>query len=701
MEVVLAPDTGFCLGVRKAVELAETVAEEAKATGRRVFTLGLLIHNRRVTSTLESQGVRAVSSLDELTPGDILILPSHGAPPEVAEKARAKGLLLQDATCPLVRKVQTAAKTLREQGYTVVVVGQPTHTEVLGVLGWAGRGVRVVQDADEATRLRVTGPVAVVAQTTQRPETVDEVVSALRGRGLEVRVEPTLCHVTRERQRQARDLAERVDVLVVVGGKESANTRKLVEVGREMGRRVYHVEGADEVEPSWFRRGEKVGVTAGTSTPDWITEEVVARMRDIDPNTEARGAQEGTASAAGPEETQGAAPGQEQARAMQDVGGPEPGSRVRGTVVKVGETEALVDIGYKTEAVLPLSEVSRRRTQNPAEVIKEGDAVEAVVLRVDGEGHPILSRRRIEEESTWSALERAHSENLTIEAPVTAQVKGGLVADVGTRGFIPASQVGLEFIRDLAPYVGKALRVKVIEVDRAHRKVILSERRALEEERARAKDELLAGLREGETRTGEVKRVTDYGAFVDIGGVDGLLHVSEMSWKRIADPREVVKEGDKVEVRVLKVDRERGRISLGLRQPHDDPWAKAAERFPVGCVVRGRVVSVADFGAFVELAEGVEGLVHVSQLADRRVARAQDAVKVGDELLVKVLKVNPKERRISLSARQASEELDRREVKKFLRSASEGSTVTIGDLVGDVFRGADLGDKGNGRPSGR
>ncbi|MCL6581314.1 MAG: bifunctional 4-hydroxy-3-methylbut-2-enyl diphosphate reductase/30S ribosomal protein S1, partial [Firmicutes bacterium] len=611
MEVVLAPDTGFCLGVRKAVELAETVAEEAKATGRRVFTLGLLIHNRRVTSALESQGVRTVRSLDELAPGDVLILPSHGAPPEVAEKARAKGILLQDATCPLVRKVQTAAKTLREQGYTVVVVGQPTHTEVLGVLGWAGGQVRVVQNAEEAARLPVTGPVAVVAQTTQRPETVDEVVSALRGRGLEVKVEPTLCHATKERQRQARDLAARVDVLVVVGGKESANTQKLVEVGREMGRRVYHVEGADEVEPSWFRKGEKVGVTAGTSTPDWITEEVVARMRDIDPNTEARGAQEDTASAAGPEETQGAAPGQEQARAMQDVGGPEPGSRVRGTVVKVGETEVLVDIGYKTEAVLPLSEVSRRRTQNPAEVIKEGDAVEAVVLRVDGEGHPILSRRKIEEELTWSVLERAHAENLTIEAPVTAQVKGGLVADVGTRGFIPASQVGLEFIRDLAPYVGKTLRVKVIEVDRAHRKVILSERRALEEERARAKDELLAGLREGETRTGEVKRVTDYGAFVDIGGVDGLLHVSEMSWKRIADPREVVKEGDKIEVRVLKVDRERGRISLGLRQAQDDPWAKVAERFPVGSVVRGRVVSVADFGAFVELAEGVEGLVHV------------------------------------------------------------------------------------------
>lgn len=693
MEVLLTPEHGFCLGVKKAVELAQKVAKEAKGSGKGVWTLGPLIHNRRVVRALETLGVRAAGSLADVPAGDILVLPSHGAKPDFIAEAQARGIRVEDATCPLVRKVQVATRSLRQEGYEVVVVGDPRHTEVAGVVGWAGGDVHVVEGVDEAKALPPMDRVAVVSQTTQRPEKVEEVVRTLKARGGEVRVEPTLCHVTSERQKQTRELAGKVDVLLVVGGRESANTRKLAEVGREMGRRVYHIEAAQEVEPSWFRAGDKVGITAGTSTADWITEEVVARMKDIEPNVEAR---ENQGEAASP----GASPGKEpepavaeQQNPSPDLAGFEPGSRVTGTVVKVGDTEVLVDIGYKSEAVLPVSEMSRRRVANPAELFKEGDVVEAIIIRHDDEGHPVLSRKRTEEEKAWKILEEAHEKNLTIEAPVTAQVKGGLVADVGTRGFIPASQVGLEFIRDLAPYVGKTLRVKVIEVDRGERRVILSEKKVLEEEQARKRDELLASLQEGETRTGEVKRVTDYGAFVDVGGIDGLLHVSEMSWKRISDPREVVKEGDKIEVKILKVDRERGRVSLGLKQVKGDPWAKVATELPVGTVTKGRVVSVADFGVFVELAEGVEGLVHISQLSDKRVGHPSEVVRVGDELKVKVLKVNPKERRISLTAREESGEMDQREIKKFLKTNNESAAVTIGDLVGDVFKGAGLGDK--------
>jgi len=532
--------------------------------------------------------------------------------------------------------------------------------------------------------------VAVISQTTQRPERVAAVVDTLRGRGAEVRVEPTLCHVTSERQRETRELASKIDVLLVVGGRESANTQKLAEVGREMGRRVHHIEAAHEVEPSWFGKDDRVGIAAGTSTPDWITEEVVVRMKDIEPDITAK-QEEGEAQA--PEAGQPETPA-----ASGDAG---PGARVTGTVVKVGESDALVDIGAKSEAVLPLSEMSRRRVAGPTEAVKLGETIEAVVIRIDDEGRPVLSRKRVEEEDAWSALEAAHASNATIDAPVTAQVKGGLVADVGTRGFIPASQVGLEFIQDLAPYVGKTLQVKVVEIDRGERRVILSEKKVLEQERGQAKTGLLDGVREGETRTGEVRRVTDYGAFVDIGGVDGLVHVSEMSWKRVADPREVVKEGDKVEVRVLKVDHERGRISLGMKQVKGDPWATVAEQFPVGTVTKGRAVSVADFGVFVELAEGIEGLVHVSQLSDKRIGKPSEVVRVGDELRVKVLKVSPAERRISLSAREGEEEMDRREIKKFLKDANETAAVTIGDLVGDVFKGTDLGDEKDAKPKKR
>lgn len=698
MEVLVTPEHGFCLGVRKAVELARKLAETARGSGRGVWTLGPLIHNRRVVQALETEGVRVAAGLDDVPAGDVLILPSHGVGPDVITRARARGVLVEDATCPLVRKVQASAKSLREEGYQVVVVGERRHTEVVGVVGWAGGEAVVVESPQEAEAVPAGSKLAVISQTTQRPERVRAVVEALKrsASGAEIRVEPTLCHATSERQRQTRELASKVDVLLVVGGRESANTRKLVEVGREMGRRVYHIEAAHEVEPSWFSRDDKVGITAGTSTPDWITEEVVARMKGIESEEEAKHVEpkEAAPPEASPEETGSVTAG---------TAGPaevalEPGARVTGTVVKVGDKDVLVDIGYKTEGVIPAAELSRRRVSRPQDVLKVGDVVEATVLRVDEEGHPILSRRKIEEDKAWTRLEEAAAANLTIEAPVTAHVKGGLVADVGTRGFIPASQVGLEFIQDLSPYVGKTLRVKVIEVDRGERRVILSEKKALEEERQEQRRRLLETVQEGEIRSGQVKRVADYGAFVDIGGVDGLLHVSEMSWKRVTDPREVVKEGDRIDVKVLKVDRERGRISLGLKQVQGDPWADVAQRFPVGTVVNGRVVSVADFGAFVELAEGVEGLVHVSQLSDKRVARAQDVVKVGDELRVKVLKVNPKERRISLSAREGEEEMNRRDVKKFLKATNDTAGVTIGDLVGNVFKGSDLGDKKDAKP---
>lgn len=715
MEVLVAPEYGFCTGVRKAVELAQEVAKAAQGSGRGVWTLGPLIHNRRVVRALEAIGVKAATSLDDVPPGDTLILPSHGAGPAFAALAQAKAVHLEDATCPLVRKVQATAQSLSEEGYRVVVVGEPRHTEVAAVVEWAGGDTVVVESPEEAAALPPGDRLAVVSQTTQRPELVQAVVEALGQRGDEVRVEPTLCHVTSERQRQTRELAGKVNVLLVVGGKESANTRKLAEVGREMRRHVYHIEAAHEVEPSWFRRGDKVGITAGTSTPDWITEEVVARMKEIEPDAQAKAQQQGEAAPpeASSEQAAGDTAGAPAAATGDTNGAPDvvaagtpamdlqPGTRVTGTVVKLQDKDALIDIGYKTEGVLPAAEISRRRVVKPADVLKEGEVIEVSVIRVDEEGHPILSRRKVEEEKAWDMLEEARASNLTIEAPVTAQVKGGLVADVGTRGFIPASQVGLEFIQDLTPYVGKALQVKVIEVDRAERRVILSEKKVLEGERQEGRRQLLDTVKEGEVRTGEVKRVADYGAFVDIGGVDGLLHVSEMSWKRVADPRDIVKEGDKIEVKVLKIDLERGRVSLGLKQVKGDPWVKVAEQFQVGAVLKGKVVSVADFGAFVELAEGIEGLVHVSQLSDKRVARAQDVVRVGDELRVKVLKVNPQERRISLSAREGEEEMDRRDIKKFLKSANESAGVTIGDLVGDVFKASDLGDTKDAKPKSR
>lgn len=696
MQVSLTREHGFCIGVRKAVELAQRAAAEVQGTDRTVWTLGPLIHNRRVVRALEALGVRTAPGVDAVPSGDILILPSHGATPELIAQAEARGLELWDATCPLVRKVQESARRLAGEGASVVLVGQASHTEVKSVVGWAGTDVVVVGSAAEAAALPpLPEPVVVIAQTTQRPDQVDGVVQALRRKQADVRVEPTLCPVTSDRQEEVRRMAASLDVLIVVGGRESANTRKLAEIGREMSVRVHHVEAGYEVEPSWFRPGDRVGITAGTSTPDWITEEVVARMNEIDPNAKAQDHAEETVSPETGPEVESAAQAEVDAVESSLANPPTIGDRVTGTVVKVGEEEILVDIGYKSEAVLPVAELGRGAT----DPLKEGEVIEAAIVKTDDEGRPVLSRKKIAEAEAWDRLQAALDQNLTIEAPVTAKVKGGLVADVGTRGFIPASQVGLEFIQDLEPYVGRTLRVKVIELDRAERRVILSEKKVLEEERAEQRQGAVASLKEGAVVPGEVKRVTDYGAFVDIGGVDGLLHVSEMSWKRVASPRDVVKEGDRIDVRILKIDDERGRISLGLKQVGPDPWQETVKRFPAGSVVDGKVVSVADFGVFVRLDEGVEGLVHVSQLADRRVGHPSEVAKVGDTLRVKVLKVNPAERRISLSAREAEAEMDRKQMKQFLKRANEEAVVTIGDMVGDLLQGARLGEAKDDEPA--
>lgn len=395
----------------------------------------------------------------------------------------------------------------------------------------------------------------------------------------------------------------------------------------------------------------------------------------------------------------------------------KPGDVVTGTVVQVNDNEVLVDVGYKSEGIIPISELARRYVEKASDVVSVGDEIRVTVLRVDEreEGRLILSKKRADEVGAWDRLEEAYEKREVLEVPVIDAVKGGLIADVGVRGFIPASQVGQEFIRDLTPYVGRTLRVRIIELDRADRRVILSEKVVLDEEQQKKREETWARVQEGQVWTGVVKRITDFGAFVDIGGVDGLLHISEMAWGRIGHPSEILKEGQTIDVKILRVDRERQRISLGYKQLQPDPWANLATRYPPGSLVTGRVVRLVNFGAFVELEPGMDGLIHISQLADRRVASPDEVVKVGDEVTVKVLAVNPRERRISLSLREAQEtrrEPERREERGGRRNRRDrdrdrdrdrgtreyyggaeigtgvGGAVTIGDLMGDVLKNA-------------
>ncbi|HSW10753.1 MAG TPA: bifunctional 4-hydroxy-3-methylbut-2-enyl diphosphate reductase/30S ribosomal protein S1 [Bacillota bacterium] len=701
MKVVAAQDIGFCLGVRQAVEAVERALDEGPWP---VQALGSLIHNHQVIRALEARGVRMIRDPGEVETGT-LVLPSHGSPPDTAGGIERRGVRVIDATCPLVARAQAAARRLDEAGFQVALVGDRGHAEVMAIAAWTGGRAVVVRDESEAPQIPGAGPVGVVAQTTQRSEVVEGVARRLAEVGREVKVEDTLCPITRRRQQEAGELAKKVDLVLVVGGRDSANTRRLVEVVRETGTPAFAIETASDLDPRWLDGVDRVGVTAGASTPDWAIEEVLGRMRQIEEAAENQareqdGAAQGDGSTAGGEHPD-QPPAAEHAPSGQDaVPVFERGQFVQGRVVAIDGADVLIDVGGKSEGVITSSELAGRPIADPSSVVSVGDVIAAVVLGTDEkDGILHLSKRLADVELAWQRLECAFQQGGIIEAPVTAQVKGGLVADVGVRGFIPSSQVALTFVRDLKPYVGRTLQLKLVELDRAERRVILSARAVLEEGQATRDAEVWGRLREGEIVPGTVKRLTDFGAFVDIGGVDGLLHVSELSWQRVAHPRDVVQEGQEIRCKILRLDPERKRISLGLKQLEGDPWQDVEKKYLVGSIVEGTVVSLASFGAFVQLEQGVEGLVHLSELSDRRVERTDQVVAMGDRLRVKVLKVNRAQKRLSLSRKEADQEIERAALRKYMAQQKQTERVTLGEVFGDLFNGREGAKADGGEPA--
>jgi len=684
MEIIIAQKAGFCEGVKRAIEIAQKAASEHPEG---VHTLGELIHNRHEVRRLAGQGVSLAESLSDV-PGGAVVFPSHGISPTLKAEAEARGLQVYDATCPKVKRAQRLAASLTDSGYQVVIIGDPHHAEVRGIVSHTGGRALVVSDRAGAEALPAAERIAVLSQTTHRAEDVHAITAVIRTKAPHVRVEQTMCDWTSDAQRYARELAGRVDVMVVIGGRNSANTRNLASVVRDTGTPAYHIEDAGELCPEWFRGVRRVGVTAGASTPEWITEEVVRRMQSFDGTPEEEKLTGGnTSEPAGEAAASNTAAGEpEEEHMTEDMIGLRPGQVVRGRVVAKTDDGLLVDVGYKTEGLVRPHDIYPAGVPTAGREVEVGDEIDAVVIRIDDkdEGRPLLSRRRAEEDKAWTRLEEAFQTGEVLTVPVSETTKGGLIVDAGVRAFMPASQVGLEFIKDLTPYVGTTVRARVIEVDRKARKAILSEKVVLEEERQRAREQVWSTIQEGDVRTGKVKRLTDFGAFVDIGGVDGLLHVSEMAWTRVRHPSEVLHEGETVNVKVLKVDRERQRISLGLKQLLPDPWTQAASKYREGEVVNGKVVRLTGFGAFVQLEEGLDGLVHISQLAPHRVAHPEEVVSVGQVVPVKILSINPEQKRISLSIKEAEQEQDRRQAQNFTtQQKSEG--VTLGDMVGDVL----------------
>jgi len=726
LQVTVAQHAGFCFGVERAVAMA--LAETKKDAP--LYCLGQLIHNPQVVGELAKQGLQVVDSPQEASCGTMIVR-SHGLSQEIVDQIAACGLQVVDATCPFVKRAQKLAKKLVSEGYQVILVGDPGHPEVCAIVGSAAGEVTVADSPASLTQLAVGSKVGLLAQTTQDFANFRACVGELLGRTQELRAYNTICTATEKRMAAAMELAREVQLMLVIGGKNSANTKRLAQVCRATGVPTHHIETEAELDPNWFSGLEHVGVTAGASTPKWMIEGVVSKMMELDKEKvqqdsevevqpqkeEATATEEATeveeatdkqvateseeatvedVATAGeaPAETTQAQPAEPEQTDMESQAFPtiNQGDIIKGKVIQVADDEAMVDIGYKSEGVIHKGELAYRPVASAKDILNVGDEIDVYVERVeDGEGNPVLSKRKADAAHAWVVLEEAQQKGEAIEAPVLERVKGGLLVDVGVRGFVPASQVDRRFVDNLEQFIGQVWQLKVLEMDRERNNVVLSRRAVLEEEFQAQKQEIYDSLTPGEIVDGEVKRLTDFGAFVDIGrGVEGLLHVSEMAFSRVKHPSDVVSEGDKIKVMILGVDKERERLSLGLKQTLPDPWENIDQKYPEGSIVEGVVTRLVDFGAFVKLEDGIEGLVHISQLANRHVAKAEEVVQSGEKVKVKVISVDTQRHRIGLSIREAEQpakgQSRNNQAAEYQESAPE---VTLGDLFGDLFKGQD------------
>ncbi len=633
--VILAKSAGFCYGVQRAVELARSTAGETGGC----WMLGDLIHNSHVVEELERCGVRKTADPAALGKGDTVVIRSHGELKSVLDGLEDRGAVCVNATCPNVCRIQGLVAQAEAEGRQPVIIGEPNHPEVVGVASWCLHplvfsGPEAVSAWLSADPENQNLPLTVVAQTTCIRELFETSWKILKKQCTNVKIFDTICNATRKRQTEAAEIAGKVDVMVVVGDRKSANTKHLTEICMMRCPRVFQIENASELSPEFFEGCSVAGLTAGASTPAGIIKEVYATMSE-----EIRAAE-------GKEESF-------EELLNQSFKTLNTGDRVTGIVTAITPTEVQVDVGAKQAAYIKLSELTDDPSVKPEDIVHVNDEIETVVVRVnDVEGYAELSKKRLDSVKVWENIEQAVEDKTVLEGVVTEENKGGIVVSVkGVRVFVPASQSGQPRGADLSSMVKQKVQLRITEVNRPRRRVVGSIRSVTDEARKAAQEQVWASIEVGKHYTGTVKSMTSYGVFVDIGGVDGMVHISELSWSRIKTPSEVCKVGDTLEVYVIAFDPEKRKISLGVKDRSIDPWDVFMNKYGVGDVASVRIVKLMTFGAFAEVVPGVDGLIHISQIADRRIDKPEDVLSEGQIVDAKITAIDEEKKKISLSIR--------------------------------------------------
>ncbi|MCC8169091.1 MAG: bifunctional 4-hydroxy-3-methylbut-2-enyl diphosphate reductase/30S ribosomal protein S1 [Oscillospiraceae bacterium] len=643
--IEVAKTAGFCYGVKRAVDGVYAAIE----SGKKIATIGSLIHNRQVIEDLASKGVYAYENVSDIPMDYTVVIRAHGVSKAVYELIGDRECI--DLTCPFVSKIHKIVEEHYKKGYQIVIVGDKNHPEVIGINGWCENSAYIIYDVNEQIDGNFTEkPICIVAQTTINRENFGEIVQNIKKACKSTLIFDTICNATKDRQKETDRLSKISDMMIVIGGRESSNTRKLYEISKRNCSETYHIEAVEDLPQKTYN---KIGITAVASTPSSIIEEVVKAMSENLKNEESF------------------------AELFEQYGSKtlNNGDIIEGTVVEVHNNEVIVDLGgFKYNGQLAADQLTDDPSLKPSDVVKEGDTIKVYVVGVnDGEGKVVLSRKKLVAMESWNKIKAAYESEEVLEGKIIKAVKGGVIAlTEGSQVFIPARQASERFVQDLQSLVGTTVNYKIIEVDERRKRVIGSVRVLLEAARKEREDKFWADVEIGKKYQGTVKSLTSFGAFVDIGGVDGLVHISELSWNKIKHPSEVVKEGDVLDVYIKDLNPETKKISLGFKKIEDNPWVIAQSKFNVGDVVKCKIVRMMPFGAFAEIIPNVDGLIHISQIADRRIGKPEDVLTIGEEVEAKITDAKWEEKKINLSIRALIPVPEKEEVKE---EASEEEAV--------------------------
>lgn len=667
MEVILAEKAGFCFGVKRAVDTAFAKADEFKNTGRRLYTYGPIIHNEEVIKKLEDSGVYMLESLDkleEIPEGSAVIIRSHGVPKADYDRIEKAGLEAIDTTCPFVQNIHKIVSERSVAGDTILIIGNPGHAEVDGTIGWSVSTPYVINSTEDIEALPDFGDanITVVAQTTYSLKKFQELVETLKDRYYNVNVCKTICNATEERQREAEKLASTVDAMVVIGGKSSSNTQKLYEISKQACNNTYYIQTLVDLDLTVFESASRVGITAGASTPNYIIKEVQDSMSEMN--------------------------SMEDWLDESNSFNPRKGQVVEGSVIWVKPDEMAVDIHCKADGILKADEYSNMPVDLTT-VFKENDPVTVMVLSPkDSEGNVILSCKSIMADEAYKELQEAFENKTVLTGKVIEIRKGGLIVLVKEcRVFIPISLVSDRFERDINKYEGQELEFILTECDMHKKRFIGNRKQLLVEKKAADTEKLLSSLEVGQVVEGDIKNITDFGAFVDLGLADGLLHISEMSWGRVDKPKKIFNVGDHVRCFVKEINGDK--IALSCKFEDENPWLKAEEKYAKGTVVTGKVARMTDFGAFVVLEPGIDALLHVSQISQDRIEKPSDVLKSGQEIEAKVVDIKVDDKKISLSMKallpekpKAEEKAEEKEDKVVIPESEDiAETIPVDDAL--------------------